>query len=165
MVKGHNLKLDVEPEFEDVVNIVETFPDSFDELVFCGYGEPTIRFELLKKIAARFRRRFRQIRLDTNGHGSIINQRDITPELVGLIDVVSVSLNAATTEEYVRLNRPEYGPESFMAMQEFMKLCKVKGLEVTATVVGFPGADVEGTKRIAVELGVTYRVRKYNDLG
>ena len=165
MVKGHNLKLEKEPDFTEVVRAVEAFPASFDELVFCGYGEPTIRFDMVKKLASHFRSRFKQIRLDTNGHGNLINQRDITPELVGSIDVISVSLNAATPEEYVRLNRPEYGLDSFRAMLEFIKLCKKKDLEVAATVVGFPGAEVEGTKKIAGELGVNYRIRKYNDLG
>ena len=165
MVKGHNLKLDFEPNFDDVVKDISAFPASFDELVFCGYGEPTLRFELVKQIARHFRGRFPRIRLDTNGHGNLINKRDITPELAGLIDTVSVSLNAADRDNYVKLNRPEFGPESFEAMLSFIKKSRMQGIEVTATIVGFPGADIDGTQKIAEDMGVNLRIRKYNDLG
>jgi len=165
MVKGHNLKLDNEPNFDDVVRDVDDYPASFDELVFCGYGEPTLRFDLVKQLARHFRARFPRIRLDTNGHGNLINQRDITAELPGVIDSVSISLNASDAESYVRINRPEYGPESFEAMLTFIKSCRRCGVEVTATIVGFPGADVEGTQIIAQNLDVKFRIRKYNDLG
>lgn len=165
MVKGHNLKLDKEPDFDDVVRDVSAFPSSFDELVFCGYGEPTLRFDLVKQLSRRFRDRFPQIRLDTNGHGNLINGRDITAELPGVIDSVSISLNASDAESYIRINRPEYGPESFEAMLTFIKSCRERGVEVTATIVGFPGADVEGTQKIAQKLDVKFRIRKYNDLG
>ena len=165
MVKGHNLKLDKEPNFDDVVRDVAAYPASFGELVFCGYGEPTLRFELVKRLAGHFRTRFPRIRLDTNGHGNLINGRDITAELPGLIDSVSISLNAADAESYVRLNRPEFGPESFAAMLTFIKSCRERGIEVTATIVGFPGAEVEGAQKIAQNLGVKFRIRKYNDLG
>jgi len=165
MVQGHNLKLEQEPSFQEVVQAVDRFSRTFEELVFCGYGEPTLRFELVKELARHYQRRFPRIRLDTNGQGSLINRRDIVPELMGLINAVSVSLNAASAQEYIRLNRPQYGERAFEGMLDFMRKCLTAGLEVTASIVGFPGADIEGTKEIARLLGVKYRIRKYNDLG
>jgi len=165
MVQGHNLKLEQEPSFEDAAHAIDQFPHTYDELVFCGYGEPTIRFELVKDLARKFRHRFSRIRLDTNGHGNLIHERDIVPEMAGLIDAVSVSLNAATPQEYVRINRPENGEAAFAAMQDFLKKCRAAGFEVIASIVGFPGADVEGTEKIARSLDVKYRIRKFNDLG
>lgn len=165
VVKGHNLHLDKEPEFEDVVKAIDGFNDDFDELVFCGYGEPTIRFDLVKQVAKHFRRRFTRIRIDTNGHGNLINGRDITMELPGVIDAVSISLNAENEEKYIKLNRPEYGGRAFKAMQDFIRACVEKKLDVTASIVGFPGAEVEKTAEIANNIGAKFRVRKYDDLG
>lgn len=165
VVKGYNLKLEREPEFEDVVEAVEKRSNQYDELVFCGYGEPTIRFDLMKRIARRFRPRFHRIRLDTNGHGNLINGRDIVKETAEVVDSVSVSLNTSDPEEYLRLNRPEFVDKAFPQMLNFIRRCKESGLEVTATIVGFPGADVEGSEKLAEQSGVKFRVRKYNELG
>jgi len=165
VVKGHNLRLDKEPDFAEVVKAIDAFSGDFRELVFCGYGEPTLRFDLVKQLAGHFRKRFSKIRLDTNGHGNLINGRDITVELHGIFDAVSISLNASNPQDYVKLNRPEYGQQAFQAMLDFIKSCAEKGLEVTASIVGFPGADVENTEKIARSLGVKYRIRKYDELG
>ncbi len=165
VVKGHSLALEREPEFGEVVKAVEDMPGGFDELVFCGFGESTLRFDLVKKLAQRFRSRFKRIRLDTNGHGSLINGRDITGEVVQLFDAVSVSINTADPEKYRKINRPDFGAEAYPAMLDFIRGCREKGLEVTATIVGFPGAETEAAEDLAKSLGVKFRVRKYNDLG
>lgn len=66
----------------------------YNEVVFCGFGEPTERFDALKEIAAFVKEKYNKpIRINTNGAGSLINGRDIAPELKGLVDTVSVSLN------------------------------------------------------------------------
>ena len=165
VVKGHSLKLETEPEFDDVVKAVNDMPGEFRELVFCGFGEPTLRFDLVKQIAKHFRSRFTRIRLDTNGSGNLINERDISGEIEALFDAVSVSLNTSDPDEYLRINRPQYGDEAFPAMLEFIRSCAARDLEVTASIVGFPGADITGTSKLAKELGADFRVRKYNDLG
>ena len=165
VVKGHYLKLEREPEFEGVAAAVEKVPGEFRELVFCGFGEPTIRFELVKRLANHFRGRFLRLRLDTNGHGSLINGRDITSEIAEIFDIVSISLNTSDAQQYLKLNRPEFGEGAFSGMLEFLKGCRRAGLEVIGTVVGYPGADIEGTKQMAEELGIKFRVRKYDELG
>jgi TatD DNase family protein len=165
IVKGHYLKLEQEPNFEAVVKAVEAYPSNFKELVFCGYGEPTIRFELLKQLARYFRNRFPRIRLDTNGHGNLINERDITGELVGLIDAVSVSLNSADVDTYLKLNRPIFGERGYGGMLDFIKKCRNLGIETMVTIVGYPGVDTAKSQQLAKELGVKFRLRKYNDLG
>ena len=165
VVKGHSLKLDVEPDYDEAVRAVESFPNTFDELVFCGFGEPTMRFDLMLKLAKKFRSRFKKLRLDTNGHGNLINGRDITGEIASIFDVVSVSLNTSDPGEYLKLNRPEFGEKAYEAVKEFMKSCKAKGLDVIASIVGFPGADEKGAEKLAEESGVNFKIRKYNDLG
>ena len=85
----------------------------YAEIVFCGYGEPTCRaddlFWICDQLHAAGRADLPPIRLNTNGHGSLINHRDITPELAGRLDAVSVSLNGSDKEEYLRLTRPGAG--------------------------------------------------------
>jgi TatD DNase family protein len=165
MVKGHNLKLEQEPDFEEVVREVEKFPPNFRELVFCGYGEPTLRLDLVKRLAEHFRSKFKRIRMDTNGHGNLINERDIVPELRGLIDIVSVSLNAGEAKTYLKLNRPHFGEKAFPTVLDFIHQCRSAGMEVTATIVGYPGAEVEASEKLTRELGINFRIRKFNDLG
>jgi len=165
VVKGHSLKLEDEPGFEDILSAVESYGNGYDELVFCGFGEPTLRFDMVKMVAKNFRKKFQRIRLDTNGHGNLINQRNIAGEIAEIIDTVSVSLNTSDPDEYLRLNHPEFGDKAFPAVLEFIRNCRNAGLEVIGSVVGFPNADIEGTEKLAKELGIKFRVRKYNDLG
>jgi molybdenum cofactor biosynthesis enzyme MoaA len=81
------------------------------------------------------------------------------------VDAVSVSLNTSDPEAYLRLNRPQFGRETYNEVINFIRGCKSAGLDVTATVVGFPDADIEGAHKFTEKLGVNFRVRKYNDLG
>ena len=165
VVKGHNLKLEKEPDFQEVINAINQVDGEYKELVFCGYGEPTERFELLKQVAKRVRGRFKKIRLNTNGQGNLINKRDITPELAGVVDMVSVSLNAADAATYDKINRSQFGIAAFPSVLDFIHSARNQGLKVTVSIVGYPGADVEGAAKLANELGVEFRIRKYNDLG
>ena len=104
-VKGHNLKLDHEPSVEEIEKAMgKIWP--YREIVFCGFGEPTIRLDVVLEIAKRIRARGQRVRLDTNGLGSLHHGRNIVPELVEVLDSISVSLNTADAEEYVRLCRP-----------------------------------------------------------
>ena len=165
VVKGHNLKLESEPGFDQLAAAINSYPVEFDELVFCGYGEPTIRLDLVMKLAQHFRARFKRMRLDTNGQGNLINQRDIVGEIAALFDSVSISLNSPDPAEYQRLNRPLERDKAFPSMIDFIRECVATTLKVTITIVGFPGADIEGSRRLAEELGAGFRVRRYNDLG
>jgi TatD DNase family protein len=105
------------------------------------------------------------VRLDTNGQGNLHHGRSIVPDLRDAVDAVSVSLNAATPEEYARLCRPERGEDAFRAVLDFMKECREAIPEVVVTAVQVPGADIAGVKRLAKELGVRFKARKYNQVG
>jgi len=165
VVKGHSLKLQDEPDFNEIISAIESYANGYEELVFCGFGEPTLRLDMLKQVAEHFRNKFQKIRLDTNGHGNLINGRDIAGEIAKVLDTVSVSLNTSDPEEYLKLNRPDFGEKAFPAMLEFIRNCRDSGLEVIGTIVGFPNADIAGVEKLAKESGIKFRVRKYNDLG
>jgi TatD DNase family protein len=139
VIKGHNLKIDREPTAAEVIAEIGD-PRAYREIVFCGYGEPTIRLEVMKDVARWVKGQGGRTRLNTDGHGSIINRRNIVPELVGLIDAVSVSLNSPDPAQYgelMRLDPAVYFP----AMIEFAREA-VKHLgAVSMTVVDIDGID------------------------
>jgi len=172
VVKGHNLRLVHEPTVDEVMESVGD-PHRWREIVFCGYGESTLRFETMKEVARRLKAfGVKRIRLDTDGLANWVYGRDVTPELKGLVDAVSVSLNAADEKSYAKLcrpsrnGRPVTGADAYAAVKQFIRAVRQVVPEVTATVVAVPNLDVEKARRIAEnELGVRFRAREYTVLG
>jgi len=163
-VKGHNLRLREEPTAEQVITQIGD-PGRYAEVVFCGYGEPFLRLDVIKAVAAEVKRRGGRVRIDTNGHANLIHKRNVLPELAGLVDAVSVSLNAQNAELYHRLSQPQFGIETYEAVKEFIREAKKYVPDVTATVVALPEVDIDACRKIADELGVMFRVREYNIVG
>ena len=139
----------------------------YGEIVFCGYGEPTCRLDDMLWICDRLRAAGREdlppIRLNTNGHGSLINHRNIVPELKGRLDAVSVSLNASNQEEYVRLTRPGAGEQGWTAMLDFVREAVRAIPRVMVTVVDYDQTreEIEASRRLAESLGAIFRVRPF----
>ncbi len=159
IVKGINLKIDKEPTPEEVIAEIED-PTRYKEIVFCGYGEPTIRLEEMKTIARWVKDRGGKTRLNTNGHGNVINKRDILPELVGLIDAISISLNATDPEEYGRIMRLN-GATFFAAMLDFARESVKRFPRVVLTIVDLPEVEKPRAMTIAREIGAEFSVRPY----
>jgi TatD DNase family protein len=166
-VKGHLLRLEREPDADDVRRaLAEHDLDRCREIVFCGFGEPTLRLDLLLEIARGLHDGNRRVRLDTDGLASLVHGRDVAAELGGVIDAVSVSLNAPDAATYARLCPSAYGEKAHAAVLAFIRSAKRHVGDVTATVVGLPGLDVEACRRLAErDLGVRFRVRDYNRVG
>lgn len=166
VVKGHDLRLEKEPAFEEIVSAIGE-PSGCEEIVFCGYGEPLLRLELVKRVARFLREKgFSNLRINTNGQANLIHGRNVVPELAELVSRYSVSLNAATAEEYARLCRPRHGPAAYEEVKKFILECKKRGASVVATAVALPGVDTDACRRVAEkELGVPLRVRAYVDVG
>ena len=155
---GYNQRLAREPTFEETTRAVGD-PSRFGEVVFCGYGEPTCRAELVIRTAAWLRENgARRVRLNTNGLADRACGRDILPDLAGNVDAVSVSLNAQDDETYQRICRPKV-PEAHAAVLDFIGRASRLIPEVTATVVNYPGVDTEACRRLAADLGAGFRVR------
>lgn len=163
-VKGHNLRLKDEPTAEELIKEIGD-PKKYEEIVFCGYGEPTLRLDVIKAVATEVKRKGGRVRIDTNGHGNLIHKRNILPELAGLVDAVSVSLNAQNAELYEKISQPKFGAAAYDAVKEFISEAKKYIPDVTATVVTVPGVDVEACRKITDELGAKLRVREYNVVG
>ncbi|RMG73955.1 MAG: YchF/TatD family DNA exonuclease [Nitrospirae bacterium] len=162
-VKGHNLRLTHEPSLEELKEAIGD-PRAYREIVFCGYGEPTLRLDLIKELSRWIKQKGGRVRINTNGHGNLINKRNILPELKGIVDAVSISLDAQDEETYQRICRPLY-PDAFKAVVEFIKESVRYIPEVTVTVVDLPGVDIERCRELALSLGATFRVRHYNVVG
>jgi len=160
MIKGHNLKIDREPTADEVIREIGD-PRSYDEIVFCGYGEPTIRLEALKDVARWVKSRGGKTRLNTDGHGSVINKRNIVPELVGLLDAVSISLNSTDPGQYGALMRVD-GERMFPAMLDFAKESVRLLPKVFMTIVDLDEVEHEKARRLVEdEIGATFVTRPY----
>lgn len=165
--KSDTLWLEHEPSFEEVMEAFKAFDMSkYEELVFCGFGEPTEAFDILKRVAAEAKRRWNiPIRVNTNGQGSLINGRDIAPEFEGLVGTISISLNTPNAEEYLKLTRSRFGEKAFPAMLEFAREVKKYVPNVVMSTVGttITHEEEQQCQAICDELGVTYRIRPWID--
>ena len=160
IVRGHNLKIEREPTSHEVIEAIGD-PTKYDEIVFCGYGEPTIRLDVVKEVARWVKEKGGRVRLNTDGHGNIINHRNIVPELVGLVDSVSVSLNSMDPKQYGELMQID-GERFHKAMVEFTRECKKHIPEVVMTVVGMNDIDTERARTfVEKEIGAGFKVRPY----
>ncbi|MBI1976244.1 MAG: radical SAM protein [Candidatus Omnitrophica bacterium] len=157
VIKEYNLRLSYEPSVEDVIGAVRNSA-VYKEIVFCGFGEPTLRLYDLLEIADWLKSQGAKVRLNTNGHGNLIYRRSIVPDLIGRIDAVSVSLNAPDAATYYRIVRPDFGPQTYHAVKEFIKECRQMLPEVGVTTVGLPSLDVLQCERVAEELRTPFKV-------
>jgi TatD DNase family protein len=162
-VKGHNLRLKREPTLKEIISAIDD-PASYKEVVFCGLGEPLLRLDVVKEVARWVKDRGGRVRINTNGHGNMINQRNILPELCGIIDSISISLDAEDRDKYERICRPVF-KDAFDGVISFIKEAKRYIPDVNITVVDIPEIDIERCKALARELGVGLRVRRFNVVG
>ncbi len=165
-VKGHNLRIRNEPTAREIISAMERADFTrYREVVFCGYGEPFLRLDVIKEVARAVKARGVKVRINTNGHALLINGDRFMPELKGLIDAVSVSLNFPTEAEYEKYCRPQR-EGAYKSLKEFVRRAKEYIPEVGVTALAMPGVDIEECQRIAKdELGADLRVRKYDEVG
>lgn len=166
-VGGFNLKLEKEPAIEEVkVGLQNVLAlRCWRELVFCGFGEPTARLDVLLQITRWIRNQYNdniRIRIDTNGHGYKLNEgRDVARELRDVrVDRVSISLNGHDEASYAENCRPVFGG-GFAVVLDFIKRAKSAGLDVDISALRMPEVNIEKVRAISESLGVTLRIRDY----
>ncbi len=157
---GYDLWLKHEPSLEEVLAAVPD-PTRYQEIVFCGYGEPLMRLELVRKAAEQLKQMGARIRINTNGQANLIYGRNVVPELKDLVDTVCISLNAQSVARYVEICRPIYGEKAYQAVLDFACCCVGKIPRVVLSVVQWPGVDVERCREIARKLGGEFRLRRF----
>jgi len=168
IVQGYNLALDREPTALEIWESIDD-PTKYEEVVFCGYGEPTLRLDVIVEVAKKIKDAGGRVRLNTNGHGNVINKRNILPELKGLVDEVSVSLNADTSEAYdeICVPLPSYRGRIYGEIKDFIAEAKKYIPDVQVTIVTHQkNVDEDRCEAIVnKEFGVKYRARRYNIVG
>lgn len=160
-----SLWLEREPTVKEVCDSIDTWDlNKYNEVVFCGYGEPTERLDDLLEVAKYIKSKSDiKIRINTNGLADLIWNEPIAPKLQGLIDTVSISLNATNKEEYLKIVRPKFGIESYEAMLKFTKECIKYVPSVVMTVVDIVVSkkEQEICRKICESVGATLRIRPY----
>jgi TatD family-associated radical SAM protein len=161
-----NLKLKREPTAAQVISELEKALASscWREIVFCGFGEPTAKLDVLLEVAKWLKVHYLPIpvRLDTNGHGYVLNPgRDVAVELKSSgVSKASVSLNGNTEETYYENCKPKL-EGGFEAVLDFIRRANEAELKVEVSAIRMPEVDIEKVGKIANELGMPFRVRDF----
>lgn len=162
--EAENLWFQKEPTLEEIKAAMDAFDfTGYEELVYCGYGEPTCALDNLLASAAYAKDKYGvKVRLNTNGLGNLYHKRNIVPELARVVDSVSISLNAPTAERYQEVTRPQF-ENAFEGMLEFASLAKDALGHTQFTVVDvLSKEDIEASQRLADERGIHLRIRKFS---
>jgi TatD DNase family protein len=162
---GYNLNLVTDPTVAEMSAAADEVLASGDygEIVFCGYGEPTARMRELVETARELKKHRLPLRLNTNGHGNMINRRDIVPELAENFDRVSVSLNAPDAPTYEMICRPDAGAKAFDAVLDFIRRAASSSMDCAVTALDYPEVDLEATRALVETIpGAVFRARKYH---
>lgn len=162
-VKGHNLRLEKEPTAEELIESIGD-PTKYKEIVFCGYGEPFLRLDLIKTVAKWIKEKGGKVRINTNGHAYLIHGKNVLEELKGLIDSISISLNAQDKKTYNKICNPIY-QDAYDSVIEFIRDSKQFIPNVQVTLVNIDGVDVKKCEEIANSLGVKLKIRKLDQVG
>ena len=168
MAKESTLWLEREPLIEEIKSELMKAPwHLIKEVVACGFGEPTLRLQVLTSTLKFVKEKYPTIptRLNTNGLGEIANGREIASDFEGILDTVSISLNASTAERYLKLTRAEYGIKSYEAMLIFAEHMKKYVPNVVLTIVDHVNSaeEIERCRKICESRDLILRVRPYED--
>ncbi len=162
-VKGHNLRLEHEPTVDEIKLAIGD-PKRYKEIVFCGYGEPLLRLDVVKQVASWIKDNGGRVRINTNGHGNLIHKRNILPELQSLVDSISISLDAHDEKTYEKICNPIF-KNAFKGVLDFIREAKKYVPEVQVTVVEMEDVDIKKCREIADSLGVKLRIRSLDVVG
>lgn len=160
--RGSDLRLKKEPSAREVIKAIKD-PRKYGEIIFCGYGEPLVRFKVLREVALWVKANGGRVRINTTGNFKAADAKDMLMQLKGTADSVSVSLNAPDAATYARINRPKYGARAFRNVLNFIRSAVYYIPDTTVTTIALPGIDVEKCRGIAKILKANFRVRPYLD--
>ena len=166
-IYADDLWLEHDPTREEALeDLLKRDLGGYPEIVFCGFGEPTYRIDDILWLVDEMKKAVPDlppVRINTNGHANLIHGRDVTPELAGRIDVLSISLNGSTKEEYVKVTQPRDGDRAWDAMLEFTRRAAKVVPQVVMTIVDKDKTpeEIEACRALCRELGATLRVRAY----
>ncbi|MFT8350810.1 TatD family nuclease-associated radical SAM protein [Clostridium saccharoperbutylacetonicum] len=165
MKESNSLWLEREPTYDEIISEFKKYDiTKFKEITFCGFGEPTMALDTLIKVAEHIKNKSANtpIRLNSNGLGDLVHEKEIAPFFEGLIDTISISLNSSNAEEFLKLTRNKYGLSSYDSMIRFAISCKSYIPNVVMTVVDCIGEkEIVACQTICDKIGVHLRVRPF----
>lgn len=159
-----SLWLEHEPSFEEICAAFDAFDRTgISEAVFCGYGEPTVRADMLLKTAGYIKANSAMtIRVNTNGLVRLIHKDFDISRFGGLVDSFSISLNAPDAKRYNEITRPSFGEKAFDAMLDFAREVHAMGIKTVMTVVSvISEEETAECAKLCDKLGIPLRVRSY----
>ena len=163
-VHEYDLSLDHRPTLEEIVASMGD-PADYREVVFCGFGEPTLRLKVLLQTAHHIKRAGGRVRVNTDGLANRVHKRNVLPELAACVDALSVSMNAQNESVYQRHCLPAL-PGSYAAMLDFLAAAPKYIGDVTATALdGLEGVDIAACEALAKQCGVAFRRRELDIVG
>lgn len=163
-VRGYDLTLDHRPTQTEILVALDD-PRRYTEIVFCGFGESTLRLQVLLDTARHIRANGGRVRVNTDGLANLVHKRNVLEEMADCIDALSISLNAQCAEVYTRHCRPRL-PGSYPAMLAFVEQAPRFVDEVTVTAIsGLPGVDIAACRKLAQQYGVRFRERELDVVG
>ncbi len=171
MREESSLWMKKEPPLEEYEKALANVPFDWDEyvseVVLCGFGEPTLRLPVALGVLRYVKEHHPNTptRMNTNGLGELAHGREIAPDFKGLLDTVSISLNASNAKRYYELTRAKYGEKSYEAMLTFAEHCKPYIPHVILTIVDHVenAEEIELCREICKKRNLTLRVRPYED--
>jgi TatD family-associated radical SAM protein len=163
-VQSYNLRLSHEPDAEEMLAAIGN-PSRYEQIVFCGLGEPTMKLDTLLTVAEGVKRKGAYVRLNTDGLANLVYERDVIPQLAENVDEVSVSMNTQNSELYQQHCRPMFA-DAYEHMLEFVAEAGTRFTRVSVSALdGLEGVDVDECRRMAEQLGVHYRNRILGRVG
>jgi TatD family-associated radical SAM protein len=163
-VHDYNLTLSERPEPQKIIDLIGD-PTHYEEVVFCGYGEPTLRLNALIEIANAVKENGGMTRLNTDGLANLFNKKNVIPLLATCIDAISISLNAQNEQRYKQHCAPSLA-NSFPAVLSFIEHAAQLIPDVTATAIdGLEGVDIHACEALALKLGAKFKARKLDVVG
>ncbi len=163
-VQSYDLRLYHEPTVDEIIDAIGD-PHRYNEIVFCGLGEPTKRIGTLLEVAKRMKDQGMIIRVNTDGLVNLVEGADLTQQMAQVIDKLSISMNAQNEAIYNRHTRPRIAG-AYHAMLAFAALADKAGMDVTLTAIdGLDGVDIDACKQIAADMGLSFRTRYLDAVG
>ncbi len=163
-----DLWLDHEPSLDEIkADFEERNMDNYSWVVFCGFGEPLMRFDTCINTAKWLKQTYPhiKIRINTNGQVNMIEKRDVTPDFDKIIDALSISLNAPDSKRYDQLCKSVFGEAAFDGLLDFAKKASKYVPSVTLSIVDkdLSPEDIKKCETLAKDCGVLFRIREYID--
>jgi TatD DNase family protein len=163
-VQNYDLRLYHEPSVEEIIEAIGD-PSRFNEIVFCGLGEPTKRIHTLLEVSRIMKQKGMIVRVNTDGLVNLVEGRDMAPQMAQVVDKLSISLNAQNEAVYVKHTRPKL-EGAYAAMLTFSELASKAGIDVTLTAIeGLEGVNIDECKQIAANMGIKFRTRYLDAVG